>query len=460
LGSTASRFLSVALVLPLLLRQFTPAEIAVWYLLSTMIGLQTLADLGFAPTFTRLIAYAMGGSSRVGETAESRGGPRGSSGPNWNVVEAIWSSMRVLYWRVTALAVVFLGVLGTLSLLKPMAALEDQRSGWMAWAIVLSVSGAGLWANAFAAYLQGVNQVALFRRWEALTSLGAILTSVAVLLMGGRLLALVVANQVWAAGCVVRNRQLARRVEGGRLSGFSDRGLDPEVFRVAWPAAWRSGLGISFSRGALYASGPIYAQVAEAAAVSSYLLAFRLIQVISELSQAPFYSKIPMLARLRSEGRVKEQLSLAEGGMRWAYWTYAAAFIVGGATGAPALRTIGSHVDFVDPHLWALLGLGLFVERYGAMHLQLYTTANHIIWHVANGASGAVYLGVSLALLPLCGVYAFPLGVLAGYAGFYAWYSAIHSYRQFGLRFWAFEKRTSLLPFTVVVVYVVRSMLS
>ena len=68
-GSTATRSLSVLLVLPLLLRQLTPAEIAVWYLLSTIIGLQTLADLGFAPTFTRLIAYAMGGVERIDDRA-------------------------------------------------------------------------------------------------------------------------------------------------------------------------------------------------------------------------------------------------------------------------------------------------------------------------------------------------------------------------------------------------------
>ena len=64
-GSTATRSLSVILVLPLLLRLLTPAEIAVWYLLSTIMGLQSLADLGFAPTFTRLIAYAMGGVERI-----------------------------------------------------------------------------------------------------------------------------------------------------------------------------------------------------------------------------------------------------------------------------------------------------------------------------------------------------------------------------------------------------------
>src|SRR5262249_30284055 len=246
-------------------------------------------------------------------------------------------------------ALPLLAVFGTWALARPMRALDDPGRGWIAWGVVLAVSGAILWANALAAYLQGLDHVALFRRWEALTSIGAIVTSFIVLLAGGRLLGLVIANQAWAVISLFRNWQLARAIEGGRFRSFRSSGLDREVFRVAWPAAWRSGVGVSFSRGVLYASGLIYAQVAEAAALSTYLLAFRLIQLIAELSQAPFYSKIPALSRLRSEGRFVDQLALARRAMRLSHWTYAAGFVAAGIAGAPLLRAIGSRVALADP---------------------------------------------------------------------------------------------------------------
>jgi hypothetical protein len=452
-GSTATRSLSVLLVLPLLLQRLTPAEIAVWYLLSTIIGLQALADLGFAPTFTRLIAYAMGGVERIADPPRS---PRESAArlqPNWALVERIWSTMRVIYWRVTLLGVVLLGTLGTWSLVRPMRALDDPGRGWMAWGVVLVVSGGMLWANAFAAYLQGLNQIALYRRWEALTLLGAILTSFAVLLLGGRLLALVVANQGWAVLNLVRNWQLARVVEGGRFRFFRHAGLDPEVFNVAWPPAWRSGLGILLSRGVPHASGLIYAQVAAAGALGTYLLAFRAIQMVSELAQAPFSSKIPLLARLRSEGRFADQLAVARRAMRLTYWFYVAGFIAIGFTGTAIFNAIGSRVEFADSRLWALLGLGFFVERYGAMHLQLYSTTNHIVWHIATGVTGAIYVAVSLALLRPLGVYAFPVAMLVGYLGFYAWYSARLVYRMFDRGFFSFERAVLLPPAVVVGLY-------
>jgi hypothetical protein len=450
-GSTAMRSLSVVLVLPLLLRRLPAAEIAVWYLLSTIITLQTLADVGFSPTFTRLIAYALGGSERlVDPPGTVRVAATTRSDPNWALIERIWSTMRVIYWRVTVLAVVSLGAAGTVALMKPMASLDDPSRGWMAWAIVLVVSGGTLWANAFATYLQGLNHIALYRRWEALTSLGAIVTSFVVLLMGGQLLALVAANQAWAVVSLVRNWQLARVVEGRRLLSFHHRGIDREVFSVAWAPAWRSGLGILFSRGVVYASGLIYAQVAAASALSTYLLALRAIQMVSEFAQAPFSSKIPLLARLRSEGRFAEQLRVARRAMCWTYWIYAAGFVTIGVTGAALLNAIGSRVAFADNRLWALLGLGFFVERYGAMHIQLYSTTNHIIWHIANGVTGTIYVIVSLALLSVLGVYAFPVGMLVSYLGFYSWYSARYVYRIFNLGFFGFE-RSVLIPAAVVV---------
>jgi hypothetical protein len=86
------------------------------------------------------------------------------------------------------------------------------------------------------------------------------------------------------------------------------------------------------------------------------------------------------------------------------------------------------------------------------MHIQLYSITNHIIWHTANGVSGIIYLVVALALFKQIGVYAFPIGTLIGYLGFYGWYSAIHSYRAFGLKFWEFEKPIMIPPLLSILI--------
>ncbi|MFT3857440.1 MAG: hypothetical protein QM742_08070 [Aquabacterium sp.] len=62
-GSLASRLLGMTLVLPILLVKFPAAEVAIWQLFITLYTMQMLFDFGFAPTFSRLLAYAYGGAT-------------------------------------------------------------------------------------------------------------------------------------------------------------------------------------------------------------------------------------------------------------------------------------------------------------------------------------------------------------------------------------------------------------
>ena len=141
------------------------------------------------------------------------------------------------------------------------------------------------------------------------------------------------------------------------------------------------------------------------------------------------------------------------------YWSFVIGFIIMGIFATPLFKIIGSNAAFPEPIFWSLLGLAVFCERYGAMHIQLYSTTNHIIWHIANGISGLIFITTALLLFPYIEVYAFPVAMIAGHLLFYDWYSALHSYRSFNLNFFNFEPKTSLAPFLAVVGYVASSSL-
>jgi len=454
-GSFATRSLSLIVVLPLVLNRLSTPEIALWYLFSTIIGLQLLVDVGFSPTFSRVIAYGMGGLNSF-DLKDLRNIKQSASlaEANWETIETICSTMRAIYLRLAIISVFLLSTIGTWAMFRPISKMPDTRLGWIAWGVIVLASSFTLLGNSYSSYLQGLNQIALLRRWEILTSLGAIGTSIIVLLANGGILGLVIANQGWLILNILRNYWLCSKVEGSRFRNFTVRKIDTVVFDAVWPSAWRSGLGTFMGYGVVQLSGIIYAQFGTASGVASYLLALRLMQMISQFSQAPFYSKLPLLARLRSEGNLEKQLQVAKRGMTLAYWTYVSGFIGLGLLATPLLRLIGSNAEFVTPFLWGVMGLSMFAERYGAMHIQLYSITNHIIWHTANGVSGIIYLVVALALFKQIGVYAFPVGTLIGYLGFYCWYSAMHSYRAFGLKFWEFEKPIIIAPLLSILAFI------
>jgi O-antigen/teichoic acid export membrane protein len=452
-GSFLSRGISLILVLPLVLTKFSSADIALWYLFLTIIGLQPLADMGFGFTFVRVIAFAMGGAKRFDDLRTVKNQPKGESQKNWISTEKIVSTMYYVYNRLTPIIFILLLIVGTISLIKPISYTDNTQTSWISWFIILLTTTILFRGTIYTNYLQGINKIALFRRWQSIFSIGTTLSSFLVLWFDGNILLLVISYQMWAVLNVIRNYYFCCRIDDKRFRKFKNTGKDDEIYKAVWPSAWRSGVGVILYSVVVQASGLIYAQVGSVTNVASYLLGLRILNNIRSLSQAPFYSKIPLLSRLRAEGNQERQVAIARKGMILSYWVFVIGFIAFGLIAAPLLRLIGSNADFVPPLLWASMGFGYFLERYGAMHIQLYSTTNHIILHIANGVSGAIYLVSSLVLLYFIDVYAFPVAIIISQLGFYTWYSARHSYNTFNLNFWKFEKNNMLIPLMLIILF-------
>ena len=449
-GSLAVRLASVVLVLPLVLSRYDAPEVAVWQLFSVLFTLALLFDFGLAPTFARLLAYARGGASVAQMAAPAAQAPAALASATMSTegAMAVLATQRWLYARLAVATTLVVAVLGSLALAHPIAQTTDPRNAWAAWGVVLLTLGIGFWGNGFGAALQGMDRIALLRRWEMGCGLAQVLSSAAVLLAGGDLLALVASYQFWVVFNALRNRRLMQR-EFPALMATAPH-ADRAVLRVMWPATWRSGVGVLMSQGVVQTSGVVYSQFAAPADVAAYLLALRIITVVGQFSQAPFYSKLPQLAKLHVAQQRPAQLALAQRGMRMAHWT----FVAGAAAVALALPSvlaaIGSRVAFVAPDVWAVMCLAFFAERFGAMHLQLYSVTNHIVWHIANGVTGVVMIGLALLLYPLVGLMALPANMLLAYAGFYCVYSFVKSSRAFGFTLAGFEPGVSLGPVLVL----------
>jgi len=442
----------IVVILPIILKRFPLAEFSVLQLFIIIISFEMFLDLGFSSTFARVIAFAVGGATEIKDLRTVSEAPA-RPGPNWDTLASVICTMRAIYGRLTGAFLVILAVFGTAALLKPISQVSDQGTAWTAWAIVLTSSAFVFWSRQQSSYLLGIGEVALLRRIEAGLGLVTLAACIAVLASGGGLLAFIIARQSCATFGVLWKWRVARNQLGGFFQETPTRGVDRSVFDAIWPSAWRSAVGVAMSAGIVQLSGILHAQVGKVENVASYLLALRLINTLAAFSQAPFYSKLPFLARLRAEGKPAEQLRMARHGMAFSFWSFALGAIGIGLLGDPLLALIHSKVAFVRFELWFLLSLAFFAHRYGAMHIQLYSTTNHIIWHIANGVSGVLMIGLALVFYPMMGVMGFPLAMLIGYLCFYDWYAAMHSYRIIRENFWTYESKTSLVPLLLILVY-------
>ena len=452
-ASMTLRIGGLAVLVPIVLTRLKTQEVLVWQVLSTITTLINWTDFGFSPTFSRIIAFSRGG----GRLADLHGPkPRradadASGAPDRLSIPAVLGTQRVIYRMLVGGATVLALTLGTATLLRPVSGLEHPIDGWIAWAFTIVASQIILLNGANISVLTGFDRIATARRTDFAVGAIQLASTSAVALSGAGLVAIVGCYSFWQLPLFLLNRWNVSRLDTG-IDHRSPAVLDRAVFRSVWPAAWRSGIGAFMSAGIIQISGLVCAQVAAPAAAAAYLLALRMMTVINQLAQAPFYSKLPTLARLYAAKQTDELLRLARRGMVISYWTFtlgALALIVA----APyLLRLIRSSVAFPDFYISALLALAFFTERYGGMHIQLYSLKNHIVWHVVSGVTAVIMILVFVSLFPLVGVIAMPAAMLCGYLGFHSWYSARLSARSLNIKRWDFERRTVVGPAVTLIV--------
>jgi hypothetical protein len=450
-ASFATKSLSFLIVLPLVLNRFSTEEIALWYLFATITSLTILFDMGFSPTFIRVISHAMGGQKDILK-AGSNFEPM--TGPNFAMVERIVNVMQYVYFFIAVTGLVLLATAGTAAISKTVSSMDIPLEGYYSWMIVVPITSILLYSNVYSNYLQGMNEVALVRRWEAAASVASIFTGALILYFNGSFLAMVAGTQVWVLLNCIRNFFLCRHVNRSLFRVIVPKIFDRAIFSDLWPNVWKSGMGLLMTHGIIQLSSILYAQFTDAASLATYLLALNLIYQVRNFSMAPFYSKLPLFAKLFVRQDNDSLIMHARKSMRLSHLSFVLGFAALAIFAPVLLQMIGSKAEFAGPLLWSLMGVGFFLERYGAMHVQLYSISNHIIWHIANTGSGIICMAVSLALAPLIGIYAFPIGIIAGHAGFYTWYTAKNSLRLIRQRFLPFELSVSVLPFLIMLVFV------
>lgn len=447
--SFLTKSFSVTVIMPLVLNRLGTGDVNLWYLFVGVLSLQVLLDAGFGSAFVRVIAYGTVGLNDFAGLRTASVRVSGSGQFDEAFVANAYRLMLRVYRLLALVALLLLATVGTWIFQRPLAEASDPHSGWLTWGFFVLTFPWVLWGNTYLNLLQGTQNVPLVRRWDTLFNLLASLSCIGLLLVYPSVYLLVVVNQVWLMAACLRNFFLVRARYSFLRTTLPDDTLTRDIRRNVVPSALKSGVGILMSQGIIQGSGFVYAQLATPAALASYLIGLNLIQAIRNFAQAPFYSRLPELATYTGRGDLDKLRDVARRNMFRVYLIYSVGFFVVAFFHKPLFQLIHSNVAFPDNQLWGLLGLAFLVDRYGAMHLQLYSTTNHIIWHTLNGITGVLMLVLSVGLFPVMGIHALPTAMLLAYVLCYSWYAPYKSYSFIQANFWKFEIGV-FIPFIVI----------
>ena len=446
-SSFVAKAMPLFLLPPFIFSSFTAEQAAFWFILITLQGMQLLIAAGTGQPMVRGFAYALGGATQVSDMRNAT--LPANSGPNMDLMGRVWSASSFAHVLISIATLLLLCAMGVWSAAPLIAELPSQNGLWGALAVFVVGGALRAYGGQHLSYLMGVNRIALLRWWEATFWLLAFATALGTLLAGGGLLEIALAYQIPLFLNILWNAWLCRQ-DQARRPGFQ-RVLRPdiEILTQMWPAIWKTGLGTFLYLGATQGAGLYYATVGEAQDVAAFLFAMSLIRPLGQFAQVPFMTKLPQLARLQAEGERDAQRRIAQRSMRLSYVLHVMLVLVV-AISLPVVMGLRNSTISVPILLWLLIGLAGYIERIGAMHLQLYSTTNHIVIHWANGLAAIAYLILTYFALPVLGMYAFPVAQIVALSFVYAPFGVINSYRTFGLKFPSFEIKTSILPLALL----------
>lgn len=452
--SIVIRLGGLALLLPLILRHLDLQQVLIWQLQSSIMAMMVWIDFGLTPTFSRFIAVARGGGTLqdLGQDSAQnkiKGGDSAGTGQVLDLGTMIGTS-GIIYLGMAVTGTLIIAAIGTAVMAGPVAGLSNPSEGWQAWILTLTAVPFALMNGNNSSVLIGCDRITTMRRVESVVGLLQILTTSAVVVVSANLAWIAATYSFWMVVMFVLNRwqrqKVLRAQEGLSAKDDDARSWDPQVLRIACAAGWRSGVGVLFSTGIIQGTGMIIPQIASAEVSAAYLLVLRLITVGSQLAQAPFYSRLPTMAKANAEGNRAEMVALAKHGLRLSLWMMVVGIFAILFVFPQVLIWIDGSVRMPSYNLSLLLALAFFAERYGAMHMQIYTLSNHVIWHRVNGLAGIVIIAAFALLWPMVGVVAMPLAMLAGYGLYLCPTTSRKSLAFIGQDRWSFERDTSLGP--------------
>jgi len=461
-----SKSLYGVLLLPLVTTRLSSGEISVWLLLNIFFGLQALGDLGFGTTFSRAFSHAYGGATSIviynnlsnkkekGDNREEIDEPK----PNWKLIEIIYNNTKVLYFLLSIILVILFGIIGYYSLKIPIHNLSNIKSGWLSFVIILIGIFFNFNGSVYRLFLQGINEVAVLQRNQAIISIITVLAASFVVLTTKSLFAVVLTQQLGIIVFVVVLKFLAKKFYfPTSIKNSFHSMIDIPLIKSIFPIAWRSWVGVLMSYGLIQSSGIVIAQFGNPAQTSSYLFSIKILDVIKGFANAPFVSKMPYMNQLFVKKKEEKLLKLAFERMKISLTIFVAFTGLLIFFGKPVLTLIGSNVQLVSQNILFILMIGYFIERYGAFHTQLYSFSNNIIWHITNGITGILFIVFSFVFIHYIKntSLAFALAILFSYLSFYGWYSAHVSYKFYKMDFLSTEYKTTLMPFVIVLLTVV-----
>ena len=419
-----------------------PEEATVFMIMVTLISIQGIFDFGLIATFVRIISYVNNKNSTEIQNTFNFDFSKTD-------INEIYTVFEWIYKRLFIIIIPIFLIIGIFSLLNPIDRLENKILAWYAF-LVSFVGVIFMLTHArFSSILTGYNLIPLQKKIEIYIFFPLlILIYIGIYLKLHFFWILLFFSSGYFILYLVTKRKVFRVIPELKIKRKENINL--HLAREIFTAAWKTGLGILLTMGAVNFSAIYLGQVASPDLASKYLIAQRLIIVISEYAYIPFIVILPTISRLYAAGDIENlkreslvrkkivlSLTLALSSILFFFTEY-------------FVPIFDESFSFVSLNIWVMLLMYSFLEKSGAMNLQIQMTNNNVHMHKINGIAGLLIFILFPMFYSLYGINGAPVSLILVFMFFYYPYSFYLLKREQKINVFKFDLFWTFIPLSIL----------
>jgi len=394
-------------VLPLILIKFDSIDVSFWLFITTLIGLATLEDSGFGPTLIRAVAYFKAGADSLPENEKDFRSKESlvDKNTNFNQLIILLKTSGRIYNIISLLLIILLLTAG-IALIWNLMDLGGHRQ-------YLRISYGLLVANAYfllltiryTSFMQGLDYIARLGAINSLMGSVKVLIFIFLLLANAGILPLMVYMLIET---IVRFFIIRNFVRGWFISHGhkidKTKVFDHNIFRIIWSSTWKLG-GIFWGSYMInYGNSIIISQGNNPTLIASFLFTQRIVNLIRNISQAPFYANLPKIYKFIA---TKDTLKLKSKVSEYIFSSLiilCLSLLVFGIAGNELLNLIKSQTLIVPSFILAIMCLTVIAEMHSSFHANIYLSTNEVPFLWPTLVSGILILMLGFWAVPQWGI--------------------------------------------------------
>jgi len=400
------KFGSALFVLPLVLLNFTEAEIAVWFLFMLILSMALIVDSGFGPTIIRATSYYYSGMKNIPKNIdEFENHNENSNEINFNGLSSLLNTFNIVYIFLGLLSVVILLLLGQYIVSNAIIMTNNIEILTYAFYIILFRSFLAIQFVKWSSFIQGIDRVANIKKAESISELFKILFMFISLTLGYGIFELMIIECMFTILILFYSKYYVKKWFLKNKKEYNIKyEFNNDLFNSIWPATWRFGTmqygGFMTNNG----TSIIVSQLNSPTLIASFLLTQKLIFFIRQVSQAPLYSNLPRIFQMMAK---KDFNTLRPYCARGIIIGLGMQFILLGILlifGYDILSFFNINATLAPFEIMLVMSISIMLELHHAYHAQIYMGSNHVPFLLPGLISGIAIVGLGFGVVDTYGL--------------------------------------------------------